>query len=157
MIIVLMLLWSLVAVSLVRFLYRKRMKWAALAYGALYITLTIWMYFLFAVDAAHLGFSSPSKLALWNAGNIYSAFADVNARLFAVSEDWLIAVVFLCIAVALSVVCYLVISSVQLVKELYRRAGRELHAVRRHALTVGTTYKAAAPQKIYLTYCRLLN
>ena len=156
MIIVLMLLWSLVAVSLVRFLYRKRMKWAALAYGVLYIILTAWMYFLFAVDVAHLGFGT-SKMSLWNAGSIYSAFADVNARLFAVSEDWLIAVVFLSIAVAVSVISYLVISSVQLVKELYRRVRRALRTVKRSVLSVEQHDEPTAPTKIYLTLCRLLD
>ena len=156
MIIVLMLLWSLVAVSLVRFLYRKRMKWAALAYGVLYITLTAWMYILFAVDVAHLGFGA-SKLSLWNAGSIYSAFADVNARLFTVSEDWLIAVVFLSIAIALSVFSYLVISSVQLVKALYSRARRALRHTRRNVQVVAEATPDVAPQKIYLTLCRLIN
>lgn len=156
MIIVLMLLWSLVAVSLVRFLYRKRMKWAALSYGVLYIILTAWMYFLFAVDVAHLGFGQ-TKLSLWNAGSIYSAFADVNARLFAVSEDWLIAVVFLSIAIAVSVVSYLVISSVQLAKEIYRRVRRTLRAVKRNVLAVERHDAPAVPNKIYLTLCRLLD
>jgi hypothetical protein len=157
MIIALMLLWSLVAVSLVRFLYRKRMKWAALAYGVLYIILTAWMYFLFAVDVAHLGFG-VSRLSVWNAGSIYSAFADVNARLFAVSEDWLIAVVFLCAAIAISVVCYLVISSVQLVKEIYRRVSRAKRHVKRIALTIKAhSAPTATHNKIYLTLCRLLN
>jgi len=156
MIIVLMLLWSLVAVSLVRFLYRKRMKWAALSYGVLYMILTAWMYFLFAVDVAHLGFGT-SRLSLWNAGSIYSAFADINARFFAVSEDWLIAVVFLSIAIAVSVVAYLVISSVQLVQEIYRRVYRAPRAVKRNVLAVEEHQEPAAPTKIYLTLCRLLD
>lgn len=156
MIIVLMLLWSLVAVSLVRFLYRKRMKWAALSYGVLYMVLTAWMYFLFAVDVAHLGFGT-SKLSLWNAGSIYSAFADINARFFAVSEDWLIAVVFLSIAIAVSVVSYLVISSVQLVCEIYRRVRRALRTVKRHVLAVEEHVAPAPNTKIYLTLCRLLD
>ena len=156
MIIVLMLLWSLVAVSLVRFLYRKRMKWAALSYGVLYMILTAWMYFLFAVDVAHLGFGT-SKLSLWNAGSIYSAFADINARFFAVSEDWLIAVVFLSIAIAVSVISYLVISSVQLMKEIYRRVRRALHTAKRHVLVLEPHSAPAVPTKIYLTLCRLLD
>lgn len=156
MIILMMLLWSLVAVSLVRFLYKKHMKWAALAYGVLYIVLTAWMYFLFAVDVAHLGFST-AKASLWSAGSIYSAFADINARLFAVSEDWLIAVVFLCIAIAISVVSYLVISSVQLVRALYRRTRRALRQTRRFALVCLPQRQPAVPNKIYLTLCRLIN
>ena len=147
MIIVLMLLWSL---------YRKRMKWAALSYGVLYIVLTAWMYFLFAVDVAHLGFGT-SKLSLWNAGSIYSAFADINARLFDVSEDWLIAVVFLSIAIAASVVAYLVVSSVQLMKEIYRRVRRALRAVKRDVLNLEEHSAPAMSTKIYLTLCRLLD
>lgn len=156
MIIALLLLWSLVAVSLVRFLYGKRMKWAALAYGVLYIVLTAWVYFLFVVDVAHLGFGT-TKLSLWSAGTIYDAFADMNARFFAVSEDWLIAVVFLCVAVALSVVSYLVVSSVQLVRELYRRARKALREAKRCALAVAADKPLQSYRKIYLTFCRLRN
>lgn len=156
MVIFLMLIWSLVAVSIVRFLYNKGLKWAALAYGALYISLTIWAYFLFAMDAAHLGFAYD-KMSTWDSGVIYDSFLQVNHQMMAVSSDWLIAMVFACLSLAISVVVYLAVSGVRLVRHLYKSLSHvpKMAWVRTFYLRIE---RLALPDRhLYLTFCRLIN
>ena len=154
MIIAILLLWSLVGVSLTRFFYNKRLKVAATAYGVLYISLVAWMFFMYFMDAAHLQLGI-AQWSLWDASDIYEAFITLYHQLYAISADWLIAVVFLCITFALSVGIYLVVSSVQIAKDLYLRLRRTAPRAPR------MVYRAIVPQapvvqrRIYLTYCRL--
>ncbi len=156
MIVALLLLWSLVAVSLVRFLYKKQLKWAATAYGVLYIALTAWFYFLFVLDVAHLGLG-VNKWSLWDASDIYDAFTDLYRQINALSTDLLYAVVFLAITVILSTVFYIVESSVQMAKDMYRRLGRNARAGKSAAANVGVFSTPAPRRRIYLTFCRLIS
>lgn len=154
MIIAILLLWSLVGVSLTRFLYNKRLKVAATAYGVLYITIVAWMFFMYFIDAVHLRLGI-SQWSLWDASEIYEAFTTLYHQLYAISADWLVAVVFLCVTVAISVGVYLVVSSVQIAKDIYKRLRRAAPRARRQVYRAPSTVAYVAPRRIYLTYCRL--
>ena len=157
MVILILLLWSLCAVYITRFLYQRNMKVAAAMYAVLYVYLTVWVFLVTGLDVFHFGLDAEATADLF-AGDIYRSFAGVMQLFDKFPAEALLGIVFGCVALAISMIAFVVIGSVQLVRAianvLHGKALRGACKKERNALYVHTTY---APTRIYLQYCRLNN
>lgn len=157
MVILILLLWSLCAVYITRFLYARGMKVAALVYTVLYVYLTAWVFLMSYMDVAQFGMV-PDQYADLYAGDLYRSLAGIVALFDRLPAELLIGIVFACIAIGISLVAMLVISGVHLYKAIANvLKGKALCGApkrERRPKPVRTLY---APTRIYLQYCRLNN
>ena len=82
MIVVLMALLSLSAIYFTRLLQRRNMKVAAASVACLYIYLIIWIYAVFIMDVADLGFAEKeTRITLLHGSDIYHSFVRLNVMM----------------------------------------------------------------------------
>ena len=157
MVILILLLWSLCAVYITRFLYQRGLKIAALVYTILYVYLTAWVFLISYLDVAQFGFV-PDQYADLYAGDLYRSLAGVVALFDRLPAELLIGIVFACIAVCISVVAMLVIGGVRLYKAIaVVLKGKALGGAAKREAKPKPVRIAYAPTRIYLQYCRLNN
>ena len=82
MILLLIILLSLSAVYFTRLLQRKGMKTASVMVAVLYLYLIAWIYAVFILDIADLGFAeTETRISLLHGSNIYHLFVQLNAQM----------------------------------------------------------------------------
>lgn len=86
MVLLFLILMSLSAIYFTRLLSNKRMRIAAIATSVVYFYLVAWIYAIFIIDIADLGFSeSETQLTLLHGSNIYHSFVQLTAKMSAIS------------------------------------------------------------------------
>ena len=81
-----MILLSLIAVYFTRLLQRHGMKTASVTVAVLYLYLIAWIYVVFILDVADLGFAeTETRISLLHGSNIYHSFVQLNAKMAAIS------------------------------------------------------------------------
>ena len=94
MIVLLMILLSLIAVYFTRLLQRRGMKTASVMVAILYLYLIAWIYAIFILDIADLGFAeAETRISLLHGSNIYHSFVQLNAKMAAIPLQILKAIV----------------------------------------------------------------
>ena len=94
MIIAVITLCSLCALYFTRLLSRKGMKIAAICVSIVYIYFVAWIYALFILDVADLGFSdTETQLTLLHGSNIYHSFVSLTNKMSSIPLEMLEAVV----------------------------------------------------------------
>ena len=94
MILLLMILLSLSAVYFTRLLQRRGMKTASVMAAVLYLYLIAWIYAIFILDIADLGFAeTETRVSLLHGSNIYHSFVQLNAKMAAIPLPMLKAIV----------------------------------------------------------------
>lgn len=157
MVILILLLWSLCAIIINRFLVKKGMKVAAAVYTALYVYLTVWVFVISYMDFVHFGADADSTAALF-VGDFYRSFAGLTQMLDRLPSDLLVGIVFSCIAIAISVVSILIIGGIHLYRAIAKvLQGKPLPKVGRLQHTKRYVRSPFAYERIYLRYCRLNN
>ena len=157
MVILLLLLWSLCAVYITRFLYKRNMKVAAGLYVVLYLYLTTWIFLISGWDFVQFGFV-PDRYAELYAGDFYHSFTRLIEVFDKLPSGILIAIVGLCIALATSVIAFLVIGGVHLAKAIAKVLQGKPLSTKKGLHTVHTCVRALPVRsRIYLEYCRLNN
>lgn len=82
MVIILMALWSLCAIYFTRLLTQRKMRAAAISVVVLYVYLIAWIYAIFILDAADLGFSdAETRLSLLHGSGIYHSFVSLTSKM----------------------------------------------------------------------------
>ena len=157
MVILILLLWSLCAVYITRFLYQRNMKVAAAMYAVLYVYLTVWIFLVTSLDVFHFGLDADATADLY-AGDLYRSFAGLMQLFDQFSAEALLGIVFGCVALAISMIAFVVIGGVQLVRAIAKvLKGKALRKAVRKVRDVVRVHGTYAPTRIYLQYCRLNN
>ncbi len=82
MIILFMILISLSAIYFTRLLNKNNMRAAAISVAALYIYLIAWIYAIFVLDIANLGFSAyETRFSLLHGSDIYHSFVSMTDKM----------------------------------------------------------------------------
>ena len=82
MILLMIILLSLSVIYYTRLLYRKNMRAAAISVAILYFYLILWIYAIFVIDIADLGFSdAETRISLLHGSEIYHSFVEVTAKM----------------------------------------------------------------------------
>lgn len=103
MILLFLILMSLSAIYFSRLLSIKKMRVAAAFVATLYSYLVAWIYLIFIIDIADLGFAeSETQLTLLHGSNIYHSFVQLTAKMSAISLPMLQAIVSASIAVLIA-------------------------------------------------------
>ena len=98
MILLVILLLSLVSIYFTRLLNKKKMKIASIMVAVLFVYLILWIYAIFIIDIADLGFSEyETRLSVLHGSDIYHSFVNLNANLSTLSLPFLHTIVFVCI------------------------------------------------------------
>ncbi len=85
MIVLLITLWSLFAIYFTRLFTQKKMRAATISVTVLYLYLIAWIYAVFILDIADLGFAeSETRISLLHGSNIYHSFVQLNAKMAAI-------------------------------------------------------------------------
>lgn len=94
MIVVLIALLSLSAIYFTRLLYHRNMKLASIATAVLYLYVVLWIYAVFILDLADLGFADvETHLALLHGSNIYHSFIQLTTQMSVIPLPMLKAIV----------------------------------------------------------------
>ena len=81
MVLLMIILLSFCAIYFTRLLYSGKMPVAAIFVVVLYIYMVAWIYSIFVIDIADLGFSdTESRLSLLHGSIIYHSFVDITAK-----------------------------------------------------------------------------
>ena len=82
MIVILIALWSLCAIYFTRLLTQRKMRAAAISVAVLYVYLIAWIYAIFILDIANLGFSdAETRLSLLHGSGIYHSFVSLTSKM----------------------------------------------------------------------------
>ena len=97
MVLLVIILLSLASIYFTRLLSKKGMKTASIMVAVLFVYLVAWIYAIFIIDIADLGFSEyETRLSILHGSDVYHSFVDLNARLSSLSLPLLQAIVFVC-------------------------------------------------------------
>ncbi len=151
LVILLLILWSVSAIYITHFLDKRKMKVAAIAYAVLYGYLVIWSWLIFSFDFAEYGFA-PGRGGLLHGSKIYFSFLNLQEWLMQLPAGVLVAVVVAVCALAVSVLCYLLISGYRIYKELRRMFAKTARLRRRR--TGCRTQRAIGEFYVYPIYLR---
>ncbi len=87
-------LLSLSVIYFTRLLSERNMKVAAIAVATLYFYIIAWIYAIFILDIADLGFSdTETRISLLHGSDIYHSFVDITEKMSVVPIEWLKAIV----------------------------------------------------------------
>jgi len=82
MIVLFITLWSLCAIYFTRLLMKRTMRAAAISVTVLYVYVVAWIYAIFILDIADLGFADvETRLSLLHGSNVYHAFVQMTAKM----------------------------------------------------------------------------
>ena len=94
MIIILIALWSLCAIYFTRLLTQRKMRAAAISVAVLYVYLIAWIYAIFILDAADLGFTEKeTQISLLHGSGIYHSFVNLTSKMSVIPLPLLKAIV----------------------------------------------------------------
>lgn len=94
MILMMIILLSLSVIYFTRLLYKKNMRVAAISVAVLYCYLILWVYAIFVIDIADLGFSdAETRISLLHGSSIYHSFVEVTAKMAVIPLPLLHAIV----------------------------------------------------------------
>ena len=94
MIVLLIARWSLCAIYFTRLFTQKKMRSATISVTVLYLYLIAWIYAVFILDIADLGFAeTETRLTLLHGSNVYHAFVQMTAKMSVIPLPLLKAIV----------------------------------------------------------------
>ncbi len=103
MIVLLILLWSLCAIYFAHLLSVKKMNIAAIAIIVLYTYVIAWIYAIFIIDVADLGFSdTESIISLLHGSEIYHSFVNITDKMSGIPFELLEAIAVVAVIVLVS-------------------------------------------------------
>lgn len=145
MIIMALILLSLVAIYFIRILSMRSMKVASIAVTTLYVYLVGWIYAIFIVDIADLGFcETETRLTLLHGSNVYHSFVELTAKMSVISLPFLQVIVGVSILVLVTSFAVIFHGIFEISKEilfLIRKSNR------RHSKTLD--FKISSPKVLH--------
>lgn len=157
MIVALILLWSLCAIYITRFLYTKKFKIAALAYSVLYCYVLFWIYSMFAMDMSQFGIEA-SRLGMLQGSNVYHSFQTLTDLFYKLPTNIVISLVTVCFAFCAALILLFIISGIQIYKEIRKIISSHM-SLRQNKKDESVIYenRYICRKWLYLLNCRLNN
>ena len=156
MILLSIILLSLSAVYFIRLLSRKNMRMAAVSATILYVYLVAWIYAIFIIDIADLGFTdTETQLTLLHGSSIYHSFVQITARMSFIPLSLLqviVGVAALILTFALAVALHGVFEISRVIIRFYKKTKVEAYKIFENAVrSLKTQIKT---YQLIRMYCR---
>jgi|GEM_PF-2361310 len=121
MILLIIVLWSLSAVFITRLLSKKGMKVASILYTALYAYIITWIYLIFVIDVADIGFVyADMRESLIYGSDIYHSFGKLYDTMYLLPEEVLTSIVCVSVVVLVASLVVVFVGGWQVSREIYR-------------------------------------
>ena len=156
MIVLMILLWCLSAVFITRFLERKKMKTAQIAYTVLFIYLLAWIFLIFFLDVKDYGFGfTSSKFAALYGSYSYHEFVNLTQALYQLPAGVLVAIIVACLAIGISAISVVILGGIHIVKAIIELAkhSREIYGRPEVEYSIAKVFMGFS--RIYIKNCRL--
>lgn len=156
MVVLMILLWCLSAVFITRFLERKKMKTAQIAYTVLFIYLLAWIFLIFVLDVKDYGFGpSGSKFGALYGSYSYQEFVNLAGALYQLPTSILVAIIVACVAIGASAITVVILGGIHFIKAIRELAKhrREIGGTPKIEYFIAKTRRGFS--RIYIKNCRL--
>ena len=156
MVIILIALWSLCAIYFTRLLTQRKMRAAAISVAVLYVYLIAWIYAIFILDIADLGFSdAETRLSLLHGSGIYHSFVQLNAKMSVIPLPLLKAIVGVAAMTLTASIIVAFHGIFEISREIYRIVKKKRIEAHHRTEWKITTYSAPVRRiSIIRLYCR---